>query len=195
MSATGIKGAAFESAVADILRLVDERRLTRGELEARLTIEDLGVLDVKVQPAQWYPLDTYGRLTEMLLRTEGGGRIEYLLERGRNAARRLEASGVYSQISATEKTWGARVGDIMASLGPAMFRNTEWVCRINMNGEEMRGFEVALSVSEDFPDICRHAIQGFIGHLAGLAVDMKFRIGSRRASPSEILITGRTVRR
>ena len=53
---------------------------------------------------------------------QGGGRIEYLLERGRMAARRLEASGLYSQISAKETTWGGRVGDIMAKSSTELMR-------------------------------------------------------------------------
>lgn len=194
LSTTGIKGAAFESIVSDVLRLVDEERLTRGDLEARLTAEDLGILDTKVHSAQWYPLDSCSRMTEILFRTEGLGQIEYLVERGRRAARRLEASGIYSQIAARATTWGSRVGHMMVTLGPAMFRGTIWKHRTEMDGKEIRSFEVTLLTSEDFPELLRHSTQGFIDHLAELATDGRFRIASRRISPREIRFTGRPVR-
>ena len=97
---SGVKGTAIASVVEDLNRLLQEGKISREELEARLEADDPEVLEQKIVPALWYPMETYGRFVEILFDREGGRRTEYLVERGRRAAQRIRATGLYSQLSA-----------------------------------------------------------------------------------------------
>ena len=61
-----IKGTAFESAVVDLCALVESGRLTREELEVRLTPDEIGYLEGKISPGFWYPMKSYMRLLELI---------------------------------------------------------------------------------------------------------------------------------
>jgi hypothetical protein len=194
MGESGIKGSAFESVVVDVNRLIEEGTLSRSELELQLTAEDLKVLESKVQAALWYPIDTFGRLTEVLLRKEGRGDFEYLIERGRRAAKRLVESGVYSQLSANQATLGDRVGRVMITLGPGMYRDTEWEYESDIR-EDGRGFRIRVTIPADFPDLCRYSTLGCVEYLAQRSADNTFRVVSRRESPTLMSFVGRAISR
>jgi hypothetical protein len=83
MQGPAIKGTAFESVTADVLRLREEGRLPAEVLEARLEAPDLALLESKIGPAQWIPIESYRRMTELLQEVEGRGRSEYVVDRGR----------------------------------------------------------------------------------------------------------------
>ncbi len=97
MKEPAIKGTVIVNLVADVLRLRAEGRVSEEELAVRLEPRDLKVLDEKILPSTWYPIDTYRRLTELLLETEGGGE-DYLRARGAGSANRLLAAGLYEQM-------------------------------------------------------------------------------------------------
>jgi hypothetical protein len=186
----GVKGTAIESVVADVNRLVEKRRITREELEVRLEPEDLELLEQKLLPSAWYSLGTYGRMTQLLFEIEGRGKLEYLLERGRRAAERIRGAGLYAQLAAARERWGDSLGSMMVTLGPAIYRDTEWAFRLLADGAGR--FEIEISVPESFPDVCRHTTQGFIEHAATHASGRPVRISSERVSPTRIVFQGVT---
>ena len=189
MSEAAIKGMAGAAIAADVLRLLDEGVLSREALEARLEAADLLILDAKVQVAQWYPLASFARLLEVLMEAEGGGDPEYVVERGRRAAQRLQASGIYSQLSANRETWGDQVGSIMATLGPGLYRDSEWRFEL-LEGGSSRPFRSEATVSADFPDLFRYSTQGFIHFLTDVVADVPYRVTSERPSATQLVFRG-----
>ena len=187
----GVKGTAIESVVGDVNRLVDSGGISRADLEVRLESEDLELLDRKLLPSAWYSLGSYGRLMQLLFETEGRRRIEYLVERGRRAAERIRNAGLYAQLAADRDRWGDRLGAMMVTLGPAMYRDTEWSFRLLAGGGGLR-FEIEISVPEIFPDVCRHATQGFIEYTAIHAAGQNVRVSSERVGPTRIVIRAAT---
>ena len=187
----GVKGTALESVVADVNRLVETGVISRADLDVRLDAEDLELLDQKLLPSAWYSLGSYGRLTQLLFETEGRRRIEYLVERGRRAAERIRNAGLYAQFTADRVRWGDRIGAMLVTLGPAMYRDTEWSYRLLAGGGGMR-FEIEVSVPADFPDVCRHATQGFVEYTAVHAAGENVRVSSERVSPTRIVIRAGT---
>lgn len=181
----------MEAVVADVNRLVEDGRLSREELEVRLAAADLKILDSKVFPASWYPLDTYGRLSDLLMEAEGRGDPEYLVERGRRRAEALQATGIYSQLSADRKQWGDRIVAIMTSMGPAMFKDSEWSSELEATGDELR-FRIRVKVPAGFPEAGRFAAQGFISFLVEQnGKDRGIRVTSRRVSSTELEFSAR----
>lgn len=183
----GVKGTAIASVVADVNRLVDTGAISRTDLEVRLEADDLKLLEQKLMPSTWYSLASYGRFMQLLFETEGHRRIEYLVERGRRAAERIRNVGLYAQFTADRDRWGDRLGAMMVTLGPAMYRDTEWKFRLLAGGGGMR-FEIEISVPECFPDVCRHATQGFIEYTATHALGQNVRVSSERVGPTRIVI-------
>ena len=189
----GIKGTAIQALVADVNRLVQDGRLQLDDLEERLQPEDLEILGQKVQAALWYPFGTYERLTQLMLQVEGGGKIEYVVDRGRRAAARLRDSGIYAQLTSDRNKLGDRIGRIMVTLGPAMYQDTQW----NFSFEHPRNltdFRIETRVPPDFPDMARYAAQGFIEYLSNFDRALPVIVSSERPSPSSIVFRGRAAR-
>jgi hypothetical protein len=182
----GIKGTAIESLVADVNRVVQEGRIRPDELKACLPQGDLEILGQKVLAALWYPIGTYERLTQLLLRVEGRGEMQYVIERGRNAAARLRDSGIYGQLARNRNELGDRIGRIMVTLGPAMYQDTHWDFHYESSGNTAE-FRIEVRVPPEFPDLARYAAQGFIEYLSNLDRDLPIGVSSERASPSLVV--------
>jgi hypothetical protein len=185
-----IKGSAIEAVVADVKGLLETGRLERTELEVRLEAEDLKILDGKVLAGSWYPMASYARLAELLLEIEGRGDPDYLVRRGFQSAERLQATGIYAQLSANRERWGDRVIAILVSIGPAIYRDSKWTFDLGGAGDPFR-FRIHVAVAPDFCEAARFAAQGFIQYLAEQNFDGAIRVTSRRASPTELVFTAR----
>lgn len=188
MAEPAIKGSGFESAVGDLQRLLEEGRLDREELEARLEKRDLALLEEKVLPSLWYPLSSYERMCAVLLDVEGHGDVEYLVERGRRAADRLYRAGLYRQLDATVERWGERLGPLLSSLGEAMFRDTRWTVEVAPGGEH---FHVEVTVPPRFPECARHSSTGFMEFLGSHAAGFPAVVRSSRPAPDRMVFEGR----
>ena len=188
--AGGVKGTAIASVIDDVNRLVAEHRIASDALEARLEAEDLALLEEKILPSSWYSLESYGRLSKLLLDVEGCGSLEYLVERGRRAAERLRSAGLYAQLSADRTQWGSRVGQMMIPLGPTIYRDTVW--RIDLSVEDgVVTFAIEVDVPASFPDPCRYQTQGFIEHAALHASGGPVQVTSERPTATRMLFHGR----
>lgn len=188
----GVKGTAIESVITDVNRLLEEGRLSRDALEARLPAADLQLLETKIVPALWYPYGSYGRLMELLFEAEGRRSTEYLVERGRRAADRVRATGLYAQLKGNWSHWGDRVGTILATLGPAMYKDTAWRIQIEGVAEGAVRFRLEVDCPAEFPDVCRWPTQGFIEYIARMyGTNQDTRVTSERVSPERMLFTGR----
>jgi hypothetical protein len=184
---SGVKGTAIQSVVDDLNRLVAEGRISRDELTARLEAGDLEVLEQKIVPALWYPIGTYGRFVELLFERDGRCSTEYLVERGRRAAERIRATGLYAQLSAERAGWGDRIGKILVSLGPAMFKDTSWSFEV-LATNPLR-WRIEMRVPASFPDLCRHSTQGFIDYLTKIHSGDTI-VTSERSAPTLIVFRG-----
>lgn len=191
-----IKGTAFESAHADLKRLIAEGRVSREALEARLEAEDLELLDTKLLPGSWYPIGSYSRILDVLLEHEGAGRTEYLVERGARAAERLLASGIYRQLERAEhmkdqdpEDWNARVGNLMVTLSGAIYSFGRWSYTPPLR--DGGSFAVEVTEAADFPDNARHTVKGFIAYATNqLTAPQRFVVVSERPTRDHIVFRG-----
>jgi hypothetical protein len=119
-------------------------------------------------------------MADLLREIDGQGKEAYLVARGRAAAERLQSTGMYSQLSAGRERWGDRLGAMMASIGPAMFKDSSWSYA---QGQEDLVFRIEVRVTKDFPEAGRLAAQGFIAYLTdraqpGAGVEVQSRLVS-----------------
>jgi hypothetical protein len=195
MHGPSIKGSAFQSVVEDVQRLLEGDRVSREQLEVRLEPADLRLLDEKVLPALWYPIETYRRLSELLMEIEGGGRMEYIVRRGARAAERLFALGIYQQLRRGEaiaeeirssgSTWSQQDGAIMASLAGAIFSFTTW--RFAADPEDRGEHRIEVSDAAALPEVARFAAQGFIEYVSTRLVKAHVRVTSERPAPDRVV--------
>ena len=192
MTVPSIKGSAMSSLVEDVQRLVDEGRIAEELLAAGLAPEDFQILDEKVQAALWYPIESYRRLTELLLEIEGQGDPSYVIHRGELAGRRLFDSGIYVQLQhGEEKALAARRGEgsfrerdgrLMVSLSGAMFNFASWSYRVE-------GHESVIEITDaaDFPEVSRWAVQGFLQYTTSRLRGVPVVVESERPAPDRVV--------
>jgi hypothetical protein len=197
MAAPSIKGTAFQSVVEDVCRLREAGRLAEDVLDARLEADDLRLLDAKVLPGLWYPLASYGRLTELLMEVEGGGRVSYVVARGARAAERLFAAGLYQQLArgdeigarkaASNERWSEQEANLMTSLAGAIFNVSRWryVIEPGVTGTS----RIEVSEAAALPEVSRWAAQGFVEYTSSRLSGVTTRVTSERPSPDRIVFT------
>jgi hypothetical protein len=171
MAQASIKGSVIVAVTDDLLRLVEAGRIARDALDARLEARDVEILDAKIQPALWYPIESYDRLLRALVHFDGGRDPEaYLRSRGRKTAARLAEAGLYAQLRGDAQ---------MATLDLAQVKRTLslWAAMVNfsqasaaLESEQPRVFRIEVSDAAKFPAVLRQANAGFMeGVFSGLA--------------------------
>lgn len=189
MQEPSIKGTAFLSAVQDLQRLLEEGRVTRDELEVCFEAADLALIDKKILPSAWYPIETYRRFAELLRDREGGGRDEYLIERGARAADRLMSLGLYRQFESMAAGWTPRAGEFMLSLSQSIYNFARWTFHASTPAEG--AFQIEVTEAEAFPHVARLTVQGAIQHLSSVVAGEPVEIESERPTPDRIVYTVR----
>lgn len=192
MTAPCIKGMTLFFVVEDVLRLREAGRIAESMLEAKLERTEIEWLDEKIQPALWYPIDGYRRLTELLLEVEGGGDPDYLVRRGTAAAERLFEAGLYAQLQHGE-TRGAEAraggreftehdGRLMTTLSGSVLNFSRWRYRVE-------GDEAVIEVTEAaaLPEVMRLAAMGMIGCIAGRVRSRKVHVRSERPTLDRVV--------
>ena len=192
MTEPSIKGIALQSVIDDVLRLREEGRIPESMLEARLEKKELAWLEEKVQPALWYAIDGYARLTQLLLEVEGRGDPDYIVRRGEAAGARLFDSGIYVQLQHGEKrgeearsggrSFTEHDGRLMTTLSGSMFNFTRWSYRVE-------GSEAIIEVADAaaFPEVSRLAAQGLIQCITARVRNRKVEVRSERPSPDRVI--------
>jgi hypothetical protein len=184
-----IKGSAIAQLVEDVRRLRDEGRIPADELSVRLDPAALELLERKPQPALWYPIESYQRLTDLLWDLEGRRSPDYLRRRGAATAERLIQAGLYAQLSALERC-AQNVAEYLkltrrvATLMGAIYD----FARITVEIDPGHPQRIVLDVDDAglFSDAIRLVIEGFFTRIArerGLAHHWV----SERTGPTSVL--------
>jgi hypothetical protein len=188
MDRPSIKGTAFVSAAGDLHELLASGRLTREQLETRLRPEDVEIFDSKILPGDWYPIDSYGRILDLLGEVSGGG-ARYHIERGRKAAERLLRSGIYRQLDKaierrSEKDKASLIS-IMLTVGRTLYNFGAWEMLRDGSSDKLLRFELQQMAA--LPENARITIQGFVEWATEHIVGGRTRVESRRVSADRIL--------
>jgi len=194
VSHPSIKGSVFSSVVEDVERLIRAGLVSREKVEAKLGEEVLSHLDESIQPALWYPIESYRALAEILVEIEGGGRMEYMFERGKRSAERLMNAGLYEQLryasgkdaSGTHQQIRS-AGRLIVTLAPAMFNFTRW--SFHVDSDTSKRFTIKVKDAGELPELLRYSAAGFCHAVAEAACKAKLSIRHERVRSDEILIT------
>jgi hypothetical protein len=202
MAEPAIKGSIFKGATDDLARLREEGQVSEAQLDARLTPEDLNLLEAEISPAAWYPMESYARLLQLLGDMEGGGKDSYFIERGRASARRLMGTGFYQQLAFLSRweqsdEWdGTDVSPLIAgyarnlrmviSLASAIYNVGDWA--VEADPEHPGRVQIAVRKAIPYSEPMRLAIEGFFDECAlATREDLGHLHVSERPAPDLIL--------
>jgi hypothetical protein len=189
-SGPSIKGIVLQLAMEPLQRLLDQGRLKQADLEARLSKQELQLLEDKVVPGLWYPVASVGRVFELVLQVEHpGAGPDAAVQAGAAAAQKLAESQVFKSYITTAGSWGPR------GAGPALVRMAEVLfnfMRFRFDGgkAEADGFRIEVEDAAALPDVLRFLVQGGIQHLSERVSGRPVRVSSERPAPDRILYTG-----
>jgi hypothetical protein len=184
-----IKGSAFQSVRADVLRLIDSGALDLDEVGEELTAKDRDWLDAMVTPVSWMPIATYGRLLELLAIVEGGDDpIEYLRSRGREAGKRL-LGGAYQGLARASSRLDLKGVQIVIGAARPLYDFMQWEASALPDGS----FEVVLREARELPTCALHTAEGFLELYGELTSGTRPAISSTRPTSDtvRILVTPR----
>jgi hypothetical protein len=180
-----IKGTAFESVLQDVRPLLASGRLSRRRLASRLDAAHLPLLDQKISPAGWYPIECYAALLEQLCELEGGDQArDYLFRRGEIAAERLHGAGIYPQLDASGAKLGLRVVPLVVSLAGSIYNFTRWSTQVDSDG---KGFQVFVDDAAAYPDVARFAAEGFLHWTTERILERRATVSSERTTDDRVV--------
>ena len=172
-----IKGTAIADLVEDTRKLLNDGKISQREIEARLTAEDLALLEEPVVESRWYDVHSYRRLTELLRDVEGEGRDEYVRGRGRARGQRLIEGGLYQQMeylgrSRLKSSMDAKARfeaygkdlRLLVTLSQSLLNFSTW--KVVPDPDHGDRYRIELRDAEDFPDVLGWASEGLIDAMA-----------------------------
>jgi len=188
-SGPSIKGIVLQLAVEALQRGIAQGRLTRTELEARLSQQDLRLLEEKVVPGLWYPVESVGRLFELALGSEHpGAGPEAAVQAGVAAGARLSESQVFRGYVATATNWGTRGGLALVRMAEVLFNFMRF--RYEGTASDANSFRIEVEDAAALPDVLRYLVQGGIQHFSERTSGRPVRVTSERPTPDRITYTG-----
>lgn len=172
-----LKGSVLTDLVEDINKLVADGELPRDRVERRLAPEDLAILDGPVVVSHWYSVEFYRRAAELLRDTVGGGRNEYLRQRGFRRGRKLIEAGLYQQMEyasrakvqeevSPERRFAAYGRDLrlFVTLSRSILNFTRWTPMVDPDHADRH--RIVVDEAAAYPDALAWATEGLIDSMA-----------------------------
>ena len=194
MAEPSVKGLLVGGVVANLRRLEESGAVSEDALEARLGARAVELLREKIDPATWYPIDTYRELVDLLWELEGQRKPDYLREKGRAWARKLYGAQRYQQLEYADSHTRAiqsgdeavRQGRLIASLIQSFWNFVE--PRVDLDPERPHTLRLTLEgpLASLFPEANRFTTEGFLNHMVERSGG-KHRATSERPSPERIV--------
>jgi hypothetical protein len=179
-----VKGLLLGGIVAQVRRMLESERLGEEDMLARIGPEASAVLDQKVQPIRWYPIEAYRDLVDLVWEIEGDRNPEFMREKGRAWAEKAYRKG-YQQLeyadSAPQLQTGAeavRQGRLIASLIGAFWSFVEPEVDLDPDPDRADTLRMTFRNAGSFPEANRYTVEGFLNHMVE-------RGGGRTHSSSE----------
>jgi hypothetical protein len=178
MSAPQTKGILLAPVVADVLKLVEDGRISREDLVAELGEEARKVVQDGVSPVSWYAAEVYRDLARVLMKLEGKGPGDFahIQQRGERAGKRLVESGLYQQIQYLRRTtakrgkaWVSREDferslRLIVSMQASLTKGGTWT--VEQDPAHADRVQIVLTDVEGMPEETAHATCGILSGIS-----------------------------
>jgi hypothetical protein len=172
-----IKGSVYSAAVEDVNKIFANGELSRDQAKRWLEESDFQLLARSIGVASWFDIRSYDRLNRLLRDVEGGGRNEYLREKGRETARRLLAMGLYSQFEYLQRATFAKTEGAaerfaafgrdlarLSTLSASILNFSKW--KAHPDPDVDRRYVIEVTEAGDFPETLAWRSDGLVNEMA-----------------------------
>ena len=172
-----IKGSVFQVVVEDVGKVLAEGSVSHTEAVRWLQPDDFAYLDREIYVSSWYDIRSYERMSLLLRDVVGGGSNAFLVEKGRETARRLLEAGFYAQLEYLQRTEVATATDPMsrfvafgrdlrkfASLSRSILNFSTWTSKPDSDHDGRYVLEI--TDARDFPEVLAWRSEGFMNELS-----------------------------
>lgn len=190
MSRPCIRAHGFQSAAEELHELLAQGRLDWHCLETRLAAPELELLEAKLDPDTWVPIESYGRVLDLMAGAVPGDRAAFHRARGMRAGERLV--GLEDDPSEA----GDSGGGPMRVLAPAqqvvgsqrdLYNFMRWYV---VPGNRPDSFLIRLEEAAALPLAAQLALEGLVAYAAAYVLDARFVVRSRRPVPDRVDVQG-----
>lgn len=181
------KGVAIQAAWTRVNELLETGRVTREELEVRMSATALELLDQKILPSLWYPIDAGAELSQLVVDVDGRGQLNHMAKLGAETAQQLLKGGTFKTFVEGARQNKKSLGNSLVRLAELMVDFGDW----SFEGRDLFDFEVVVTGAEPLPETTRFSVQGFIGALTSEVSGRQVTCQSERPSPDTVVFRGR----
>ncbi len=93
-----VKGTLFANVASELNALVADGALSSAGLAKALSPDEVRLVESDVAISTWYSLSTYSAMLRLLANAHTRDGSDYLLDSGRESARRVIELGLYAQL-------------------------------------------------------------------------------------------------
>jgi len=172
-----LKGSVITDLAEDIKKLIAKGELSQTIVEQHLTADDIATVEAEIVPSKFYDVQFYKRCAELLRDTVGGGRNEYLKQRGLEKGKKLIEAGLYQQMEYATRT---RVQEeaspearfkayghdlrLFMTLSRSILNFTEWSTMVDRDHADRH--MILVEDAAEYPDALAWATEGLIESMA-----------------------------
>jgi len=172
-----IKGTLLSGWVEELRRLRERGAISPEEIESRLQPEDRELFEREPLAFHWYDVEIFRRLAALARDRAGGGRDEYIRERGFSFGEQLIEAGVYQQIDYLDRAEmfeatseqerieaGRRDLRLLVTLSSSLISFSRW--QVVPDPEHELRFRIEVSDAGEFCDELAWYVEGVIDAMA-----------------------------
>ena len=178
-----VKGASFIRSVDIVEGLVERGLISRDALEVRLSANAVRLLEEKIEPSIWYPLDAVDELSRIIVEFEGDGRPQYMRLIGCAALDHLLQRDVFRSFIEGAMKQRGKEGQTLVGLAALVYNFGHW----SFEGDDLTEFTVTMDDATPLPELARNTIAGFMESLVEHCVGARVAISSERPSADRVV--------
>ena len=178
-----LKGITMQAAVKRLEAHRISGKLSDADLDARLEPDDLTMLEQRISPTLWYPIDSYDRIVALLFDVECGIGDGWWIDYGEETAAELLEFGPIQALLKGARSFGPRAGIVLVRMSKLYFNFSKW----HFEGDSLESFNVEVTDAEPMSEPCRLIVLGFLRHLAQVFVGHEVPVESYRPVPGRIV--------
>jgi hypothetical protein len=178
-----VKGASFLRTCEAVHGFVEQGLISRDALEVQLSADALRLLEQKVEPSLWYPLDAVDELSRLLVDFEGEGDPRYMCTVGERSLHGLLERDTFRNFIEGAMLQIGNEGPTLIRLAGLIYDFGCWT----FEGDDLREFVVTLDEAGSLPEIAPHTICGFMEALVAHCSDHRVRVTLDRPSRDRVI--------